>query len=126
MYLLSLLERNLILKLHKLVPIDMKQPGKIKKVTAGFLQDTRAWIVLPSKLLIEVSVDGKKYRQVYSGTNFLPIDDLNPQIKNIEAVFPEVTARYIRIKADQFGKLPSWHEGAGGDTHIFVDEIIIN
>lgn len=106
--------------------IDMKQPGKISKVSAGFLQDTRAWIVLPSKLLIEVSSDGKNYRQVYSGSDFLPVDDLNPQIKNIEAVFPELTARYIRIKAEQFGKLPSWHEGAGGDTHIFVDEIIIN
>ncbi len=106
--------------------IDMKQAGKISKVTTGFLQDTRAWIVMPSKLLIETSVDGKNYQQVYSGSGFLPVDNLDPQIKNIEAVFPELTARYIRIKAEQFGKLPSWHEGAGGDTHIFVDEIIIN
>ena len=61
--------------------------------------------------------------QVYSGENFLPVDDLKPQLKNVEAAFNSVSVRYIKIKGIQFGKLPAWHEGAGGDTHIFVDEI---
>jgi hypothetical protein len=34
-----------------------------------------------------------------------------------------VLAKYIKVKAVQYGKLPAWHEGAGGDTHIFIDEI---
>ena len=36
-----------------------------------------------------------------------------------------VKARYVRIKAYNFGKIPSWHPGAGGDPWIFIDEIII-
>jgi hypothetical protein len=36
-----------------------------------------------------------------------------------------VKARYIRLRAKQYGKLPEWHEGAGGDTHIFCDEITV-
>ena len=107
------------------VTIDLKIPTNISTVTAGFLQDTRAWIVLPKHIIIETSADGKQFTQVYSGENFMPIENLDPQVKNVEAFFTAVPARYVRIKAIQYGKLPAWHEGAGGDTHIFVDEIMI-
>ena len=105
--------------------IDMKEGKTISKITAGFLQDTRSWIIIPKELVVEISTDGKQYMQVFSGKDFLPIGDLNVQIKSVEAVFAPVTARFVRIKAIQYGKLPAWHESAGRDTHIFVDEINI-
>ncbi len=107
------------------VVIDLQKKTTISSVTIGLLQDTRAWIVLPKHIIIEISADGKQYSQVYSGENFLPIEDLTAQVKNIEAIFTAIPARYVRIKAIQYGKLPAWHEGAGGDTHIFADEITI-
>ncbi|NOT94585.1 GH92 family glycosyl hydrolase [Ferruginibacter sp.] len=103
--------------------IDLNETKTITKLTAGFLQDTRAWIVVPKQLIISVSADGINYTQVYSGENFLAIDDLNVQVKNVTASFTPVTAKYLKVKAVQYGKLPAWHEGAGGDTHIFIDEI---
>ena len=108
------------------VIIDLNETKIIASVAAEFLQDTKAWIVLPKKISVEVSVDGKDYQQVYVGENFLPIEDLKVQVKNIEAVFTPVTARYVRLKAIQYGKLPAWHEGAGGNTHLFIDEISIH
>ena len=87
------------------------------------MQDTRSWIILPKQLIVEVSTDGKQFTQVFSGENFLPVDDLKVQIKNVEASFKPVSARYVRVRAIQYGKLPAWHESAGGDTHLFVDEI---
>lgn len=105
--------------------IDLKSVKNISTVTAGFLQDTRAWIVVPKQIIIEVSADGTNFTEVYNGTDFLPIDDLNVQVKKIAASFNTVTAQFVKIKAIQFGKLPAWHEGAGGDTHLFIDEIEI-
>ncbi|HRF27455.1 MAG TPA: hypothetical protein PKW54_08950, partial [Ferruginibacter sp.] len=55
----------------------------------------------------------------------IPVQDLVPQVWNLEAKFDKEQARFIRIEAKQFGELPSWHEGAGGDTHIFIDEVNI-
>jgi predicted alpha-1,2-mannosidase len=107
------------------VLIDLQKSSTISRVIIGFLQDTRSWIVLPRQVIVEVSADNKIFTQVYAGEIFLPVDDLKTQIKNIEAGFTPVIARYVRVKAIQFGKLPAWHEGAGGDTHIFVDEINI-
>ncbi len=107
------------------VIIDLKKIRTVSGIVTTFLQDTRAWIVMPKEIVIETSTDGKKFTQLYSGKEFLYIDNLEPQVMEIEPSFIPVTARYIRIKAIQFGKLPDWHLGAGGDTHIFVDEIRI-
>lgn len=103
--------------------IDLNETKSISKIMAGFLQDTRAWIIVPKEFMVEVSTDGINFTQVYSGTNFLPIDDLTVQVKNVTASFTPILAKYVKVKAVQYGNLPAWHEGAGGDTHIFVDEI---
>jgi len=105
--------------------IDMQEVKTISKLTAGFLQDVGAWIVAPRQLMVEVSTDGKQFTKVFSGENFLAIEDKKVQVKNVEATFTPISARYVRVRAMQYGKLPAWHEGAGGDTHIFVDEIQI-
>lgn len=105
------------------VTIDLKKATTISSVSAGFLQDTRAWIVMPKEVIVEVSNDGKKFTQVSDKKDLLPIEDLVPQLKTAEATFAPVKARYVRLKAIQYGKLPLWHESPGGDTHIFMDEV---
>lgn len=105
------------------VVIDLKTINKISNVHAGFLQDTRSWIVMPKQFTVEVSADNKNFIKIYEGENFLQIENMETQLKTIDAMFKPLNARYVRIKAKQYGKLPSWHEGAGGDTHIFIDEI---
>lgn len=108
------------------VVIDMGKVKSISKVIAGFLQDSRAWIIMPREVTVETSVDGKNFTQVYSGKDFLPIKDFKVQRKEVDADFTPVQAQYVRVKAIQYGKLPSWfEEGGGGDSHIFCDEISV-
>lgn len=80
---------------------------------------------MPKEIIIETSTDGKSFSKLYDGKELLEIENLEPQIMEIEPSFIPVKARYVRIKAIQYGKLPEWHESPGGDTHIFVDEINI-
>lgn len=105
------------------VTIDLKKEQTVSSVTAGFLQDTRAWIVVPKQMIVQVSADGTNFTTVSDQSNFLPIENLELQLKSVTADFTPVKARYVRLKAIQYGKLPSWHESPGGDTHIFMDEI---
>jgi purine nucleoside phosphorylase len=35
-------------------------------------------------------------------------------------------ARYVKVKAKNYGICPEWHLGAGGTTWLFADEFIIN
>ena len=45
--------------------------------------------------------------------------------KNFKLNVTNLNARYIKIKAENYGVCPDWHLGAGGKTWIFVDEITI-
>ncbi|MEO8765666.1 MAG: GH92 family glycosyl hydrolase [Ginsengibacter sp.] len=108
------------------VVIDLGKLKTITNVTAGFLQDSRSWILMPKELTIETSVDGQNFEQVYQGENFLPIEDVKVQRVQVTGNFNATQAHYVRLKATQYGRLPAWHEGAGGDSHIFIDEISIN
>jgi len=103
--------------------VDLKKGKRISEVSIGFLQDTRSWVVMPKSVSIELSDDGKQFHKVYEDSNFLDIKDFNVQVKKVVATFKAEKVRFVRVTANQFGKLPEWHQGAGGDSIIFVDEI---
>jgi predicted alpha-1,2-mannosidase len=107
------------------VVIDLKAIKNISRVSAGLLHDVGAWIVMPSSVTVETSPDGKTFKPFASAGSTLAIEDKTPQAKQVVVEGTPVQARYIRVRAKQYGKLPAWHEGAGGDTHIFCDEITV-
>lgn len=107
------------------VTVDLKMPRHISQVEVGFLQETKSWIVMPRRLSVLGSLNGKDFKVLYLGGDYMKIEEMAPTLKKVMATFPKEYVRYVRIVANQYGKLPGWHEGAGGDTHIFVDEIDI-
>ncbi len=54
-----------------------------------------------------------------------PQTEMTPTIREYTQKISPTKARYVRMRAFNFGKIPSWHPGAGGNPWIFVDEIII-
>ena len=110
--------------------VDLGKTQTIKKLGAGFLQEAGSWIWMPRRVEFELSLDGQTFTHVLSIPNDVP-DGSDPNtnagtlakdfVKNVNSQ----EARYVRIKAVNFGKIPSWHPGSGGDAWIFVDEIII-
>ncbi|MDA0986046.1 MAG: GH92 family glycosyl hydrolase [Bacteroidetes bacterium] len=106
--------------------IDFNEIKKISKINAGFLQDVRSWIFMPTKVLFEISKDGKLFSPIADINNTIPDTELNNQIKDFEIEFDKnISAKYLKIKAKNYGKLPFWHLGAGGDAYIFIDEISV-
>lgn len=102
--------------------IDLQLQKKISEISADFLQDSRAWILMPTKVEFYTSVDNINFTLIKTIVN-----TLEPQISDTKIVdFKSQTignARYIKVKAYNFGKLPEWHQGFGGEAYIFVDEI---
>jgi predicted alpha-1,2-mannosidase len=103
--------------------IDRRHSDSIHYVKIGVLQDTRAWIVVPKRIVVSVSEDGKTFKPAGSVSNLLPIEQLEPTRLDVLIPVQPQKVRYVRVVAEQYGNLPDWHEGAGGDTHIFVDEV---
>ncbi len=110
--------------------VDLGSVQSVSKIGAGFLQDAGSWIWMPSRVEFELSLDGKTFARALSIPNDVP-DGSNQEVQIgtmakdfVKGISPQ-NARYVRIRAVNFGKIPSWHPGSGGDAWIFVDEIIV-
>lgn len=106
--------------------IDLGDTQTITSLHTGFLQDTRSWIVFPRNVSYTFSLDGQNFAHAAGTINTFPIDSLESQRKTFSTYIKPVQARYIKIRAAQYGLLPDWHPGAGGETFIFTDEFTIN
>jgi predicted alpha-1,2-mannosidase len=106
--------------------IDLQSVKNVSNFSATFLQDSRSWILMPTKVDYYSSLDNVNFTLIGTIENNLdPKFDEN-KIQNFEYKSPkEIKAKYIKVKAYNFGKLPEWHQGFGGDAFIFIDEITI-
>ena len=105
--------------------IDLGKIQELSKVGAGFLQDVGSWILMPRQVDFETSLDGRDFTRVASIQNEVPEKQYGIVIRNFEKTITPHKARYVRIRAQNYGKLPAWHPGSGGAAWIFVDEIMV-
>ncbi|MGG7436684.1 GH92 family glycosyl hydrolase [Chryseobacterium arthrosphaerae] len=103
--------------------IDFKSPQHITKLLSAYLQDSKAWILMPKKVEYYASMNGKDFILLKTIDNDIDPKDEKVQIKDFSAEILPTEAQYIKVKAYYFGKLPEWHQGAGGEAYIFIDEI---
>jgi hypothetical protein len=119
--------------------IDLQKNMSIYQINASFLQDTRSWIVLPTEVAFWYSLDGKTWTPMGKDNPTVKPEDytiqrwdsrvrLGQSDNKPEPMFiaSPVLARYVKVKAKNYGKLPDWHLGAGGDAFIFIDEITVH
>jgi hypothetical protein len=104
--------------------IDLGSLKPISRLAAGFLQDTRSWIVMPTKVEFWLSDDGVNYSHAATVNHSIPADNMDIVIQDLEAKV-NTNGRYVKVVAHNFGALPQWHLGAGSPAFIFVDEVMV-
>jgi predicted alpha-1,2-mannosidase len=105
--------------------VDLGKTQSVSKLGAGFLQDIGSWIWMPRRVDFEVSLDGRDFRLAGSVINEVPEKQYAVVIKDFVKEIQPQDARYVRIRAYNYGKIPSWHAGHNGDAWIFADEILV-
>lgn len=104
--------------------VDLKETKEISALWMNCLQDTRSWIVLPKQVSFFSSDDGKNFNFIGQINSDVKPDNYTIQTKRYEwSSGKKVNIRYIKIVAQNFGKLPEWHIGKGGEAFIFTDEL---
>ncbi len=106
--------------------IDLGEVQQVSKVGVGFLQDIASWIWMPRAIEVLLSLDGKTFGSGFSITNEVSEKREGAITNDFVGSITPTNARYIRIRALNFGKIPAWHPGSGEDAWIFVDEILVN
>jgi hypothetical protein len=104
--------------------VDLGTHLPIKKVGTHFLSNQDAHIFLPLSVEILVSEDGKLFLPAMRSDGAVK-QEYTPRIQTTSTTLDHITARYVRVKAENIKACPSWHTAAGGKAWIFVDEIIV-
>ncbi len=104
--------------------IDLQKAQYITSISANFLQDSRSWILMPTKVSYFISEDNINFKLLKSIDNQVNASESETIIKKIDANI-DASGRYVKIVAENFGKLPTWHQGTGGNAYIFIDEISV-
>jgi len=106
------------------IEIDLGEVRSIQEAGGMFLQDVRSWIWMPSAVEISVSKNGKDFTPAATIAHSIRSDQYDSkETAALSATFTPVNARYVRIRAVNFGPVPEWHPGKGGKTWVFCDEV---
>ena len=105
--------------------VDLQTTQEVTELSASFLQDSRSWILMPSKVDYYTSLDNVNFTLVKTIENTFDPKNTDNKIIAFKTIISPTSAKYIKVKAYNFGKLPEWHQGFGGDAFIFIDEITI-
>jgi len=102
-----------------------EQKMDFSEISVGFYQYNNSWIFLPTTLIIEVSQNGKAFKEIVRIDNEIAPETRGKFIHHLVARFDKQSANYIKITAKNIQHCPDWHEAAGSKAWLFVDEILV-
>ena len=107
------------------ITIDLGRVKEVSSFSLSCMQDIRSWIFFPRKVEYFSSTDGEDSSYLGSVNTNLSDSIEGSFIQEYTLNLKPSKARYIKVKAKNYGVCPNWHLGAGRKTWLFVDEIII-
>jgi hypothetical protein len=105
--------------------VDLGRAQRITQAGGSFLQDVRSWIWMPTEVSISVSTDGERFDDVGRVANAMAEDEYGVLLQNLVVDIVDVEARFVRVRARNYGTIPDWHPGRGERAWIFIDEIVL-
>ena len=105
--------------------VDMDSITNINTIEINFYQYINSWILVPKKIAILSSDDGENWIEEKEMNKLDNAKKRGKFIKKITLDNLNFESRFIKIQAENYGKLPSWHEAAGSKSWLFTDEVII-
>ena len=107
------------------VIISLDSITSIDKISMNFYQYINSWIIVPSYISILSSKDSLHWEVIKSVDSIGEIRKRGKFINSLSFDSLKTNAKYLKIFAKNHGKLPSWHEAAGAESWLFIDEIIV-
>lgn len=105
--------------------LDFGKYQKISALNIGFLVNAHDWILRPEEVEVYTSNDGRIYKhyKTFTLTTEVPLTGNHTFRERFET--GQLSTRYMRIVVKNPGKLPEGLPGAGYDSWIFMDEVMV-
>ena len=105
--------------------LDFGKYQRINVLNIGFLVNAHDWILRPDAVEVYTSNDGRVYKhyKTFSLTTEVPLTGNHTFRERFET--GQLSTRFLRIVVKNPGKLPEGLPGAGYDSWIFMDEVMV-
>ncbi len=105
--------------------IDFGKALNVNALNIGFLVNAHDWIMRPDEVEVYTSADGKNYKpfKTLTLTTKVPLTGNHTFRERFET--SGLSTRYLRVVVKNPGKLPEGLPGAGYDSWIFMDEMMV-
>lgn len=103
--------------------IDLGKKENISSVTIHSLEEINSWIWRPLTMEILISEDGINFTSIGLTDDFEKTTNGNGTMTES---FNSINTRYLKIKVENRGTIPTGNPGAGNKAWLFVDEIEVN
>ena len=104
--------------------LDLGELMTFSSVSLAFMSAYSSWIMSPLSVEILISNDNK----TFSSSKKIELNKsvkMESSVQQINISLDTQNARFIKIKAENFGSLPVGHPGVGKPSWLFVDEIMV-
>ena len=105
--------------------IKLKEAKEISKVTLGCLQSMPSWIFMPIEITVYASADGTDYKELASVMPAVDQKRSDKFIMHFPVEFDKIKTQYLKVVAKNQHTNPDWHDAAGAESWLFVDEIVV-
>jgi hexosaminidase len=106
------------------VVIDLGEKTKFSELSSSYFQYHLSWILLPKSIEYLISNNGETFSRIFYKDQICnPMQE--GKFKEQFSYHGEQSARYVRLKAKNYGTLPKQHPAAGSNSWVFIDEFII-
>lgn len=106
--------------------IDLETSQSCSRVEIGYIANKPSQIFNPVSLSVMVSEDGVTWVEVASAAAEAQGEFDPDGLKSMSVDFPQVNARYLKVKADCLSNVPQWHHYPGRKAWLYIDEVIVN
>ncbi|MEM7036056.1 MAG: c-type cytochrome domain-containing protein [Bacteroidota bacterium] len=105
------------------VTLELPEADTIHGIAVHALEAVKSWIFFPKKITLKAGLSPTSLRPLATEEFALSQEDQEGKTHLFTLDTAPIFARFLQIEIQNFGQLPAWHDAAGQDAWLFLDEI---
>ena len=105
--------------------LELAKADTIHGVAIHALEEVKSWILYPKQIIVRAGTSPSNVKTIAQQSFDLTQEDQKARPYLFEVDLPPTYAQFVKIEVVNYGKLPAWHESAGQDAWLFVDEVAV-
>lgn len=110
------------------IEVALVKPMNVNEVSIGVCHKANDWVLMPKGAMVQWSKNGKTWSEWMPMHFVRPIADQQKEgrrliLRHSYAAKEVKKAQYVRIKIVGQSHLPEWHDYAGEDAWLMIDEV---